>query len=125
KAQITWYSGEGLLNPYCVRGSSWTPTDSSLVIAVTKRWKSRPACGEFFEISVVGKRQPLQLGDSVIARVVDLCGGCEAEVPQADLSKAAFLRLFDLDAGLVSGLQMTRVSPPQDWDENLYGPKVL
>ncbi|CAH7690576.1 secreted protein [Phakopsora pachyrhizi] len=105
--------------------TKWTPTDSSLVIAVTQQWSGRPNCGDFFEISVTGKSQPLQLGSSVIARVVDLCGGCKPEVPHADLSKAAFIKLFDLDIGIVSGLQMKKVSPPENWDENLYGPRVL
>lgn len=40
---------------------------------------------------------------SIIARVVDLCGGCIPEVPHADLSKAAFSKLYDLDVGRVRG----------------------
>ena len=40
---------------------------------------------------------------SIVARVVDLCGGCIPEVPHADLSKAAFSKLYDLDVGRVKG----------------------
>lgn len=40
---------------------------------------------------------------TVVARVVDLCGGCIPEVPHADLSKAAFTKLYDLDVGRVHG----------------------
>ncbi|EGG07491.1 uncharacterized protein MELLADRAFT_105838 [Melampsora larici-populina 98AG31] len=118
KTVITWYTGHDLLNPFCGRESKWAPTDESLVIAVTQKWNLRPACGEFFEISVAG-------GKSVVARVVDLCGGCKPEVPHADLSKAAFTKLFDLDVGFVSGLNMRKVDPPKQWNEKLYGPRTL
>ncbi|EGG01817.1 uncharacterized protein MELLADRAFT_91896 [Melampsora larici-populina 98AG31] len=121
---ITWYTGHDLLNPYCGHKSKWAPTDESLVIAVTQKWDKRPACGEFLEISIIandGRRK----GKSVIARVVDLCGGCKPGVSHADLSKAAFTRLFNLDVGIVSGLAMRKVAPPKKWSNKLYGPRVL
>lgn len=121
---ITWYTGHDLLNPYCGRKSKWAPTDESLVIAVTQKWDKRPACGEFLEISILandGRRK----GKSVIARVVDLCGGCKPGISHADLSKAAFTRLFNLDVGIVSGLAMRKVAPPKKWSNKLYGPRVL
>ncbi|KAH9820721.1 secreted protein [Melampsora americana] len=121
---ITWYTGHDLLNPYCGRKSKWAPTDEALVIAVTQKWDKRPACGEFLEISIVandGRRK----GKSVIARVVDLCGGCKPGISHADLSKAAFTRLFNLDVGIVSGLAMRKVAPPKKWSNKLYGPRVL
>ncbi|MBW0486221.1 hypothetical protein O181_025936 [Austropuccinia psidii MF-1] len=121
---ITWYTGHDLLNPYCAQRSKWTPTDNSLVIAVTQVWSNRPQCGDFFELKVKGKHTG-QTGVSVIARVVDLCGGCPPEVPHADLSKAAFTRLFNLDVGLASGLAMRKVSPPKKWNDALYGPRLL
>lgn len=122
--KITWYTGHDLLNPYCAQKSGWTPTDDSLVIAVTQVWKLRPKCGDFMELVVVDKHDG-QVGKSVVARVVDLCGGCAPEVPHADLSKAAFTRLFNLDVGMVSGLAMRRVPPPKKWSVNLYGPRIL
>lgn len=96
-----------------------------MIIAVTQKWSLRPACGEFLEITtqdsgkkVGGEDLPFFLNAnyhaesafpmnlqqrSVIARVVDLCGGCIPEVPHADLSKAAFTKLYDLDVGRVKG----------------------
>lgn len=55
RTTITWYTGVDLLNPYCDRNSHWTPTDDSLIIAVTQKWSSRPACGEFMEIQTQDK----------------------------------------------------------------------
>ncbi|EFP75439.2 hypothetical protein PGT21_004596 [Puccinia graminis f. sp. tritici] len=124
QTKITWYTGHDLLNPYCAQKSGWTPTDSSLIIAVTQEWKQRPKCGDFFEITVVDKHAG-QVGKSVIARVVDLCGGCAPERAHADLSKAAFTKLFTLDVGVVSGLAMRKVAPPKKWNVALYGPRVL
>ncbi|WAQ91330.1 hypothetical protein PtA15_14A213 [Puccinia triticina] len=124
QTKITWYTGHDLLNPYCAQKSGWTPTDSSLIIAVTQEWKMRPKCGDFFELVVVDKNVG-QVGKSVIARVVDLCGGCAPQVAHADLSKAAFTRLFNLDVGVVSGLAMRKVAPPKKWNVALYGPRIL
>ncbi|OAV92490.1 hypothetical protein PTTG_06392, partial [Puccinia triticina 1-1 BBBD Race 1] len=124
QTKITWYTGHDLLNPYCAQKSGWTPTDSSLIIAVTQEWKMRPKCGDFFELVVVDKHVG-QVGKSVIARVVDLCGGCAPQVAHADLSKAAFTRLFNLDVGVVSGLAMRKVAPPKKWNVALYGPRIL
>ncbi|KAI9601964.1 hypothetical protein KEM48_001253 [Puccinia striiformis f. sp. tritici PST-130] len=124
QTKITWYTGHDLLNPYCAQKSGWTPTDNSLVIAVTQEWKMRPKCGDFFELVVVDKHAG-QIGKSVVARVVDLCGGCAPQVAHADLSKAAFTRLFNLDVGVVSGLAMRKVAPPKKWNTDLYGPRIL
>ncbi|KAK9900437.1 hypothetical protein P389DRAFT_157107 [Cystobasidium minutum MCA 4210] len=118
---ITWYTGIDLLNPYCDRKTKWTPTDESMIIAVTEKWSLRPACGEFMEITTQDDKAPR----TIIARVVDLCGGCIPEVPHADLSKAAFSKLYDLDVGRVHGLKMRRVGAPKRWSERLYGPKTL
>ncbi|KAG0141764.1 hypothetical protein CROQUDRAFT_51230 [Cronartium quercuum f. sp. fusiforme G11] len=124
RTTITWYTGHDLLNPYCARKTKWAPTDESLVIAVTQKWSQRPACGEFLEISIPAKDGGRK-GKSVIARVVDLCGGCKPEVSHADLSKAAFTKLFNLDVGIVSGLAMRKVAPPKMWSNKLYGPRIL
>lgn len=32
----------------------WTPTDNSLIVAVTQEWPERPACGEFLEVALKG-----------------------------------------------------------------------
>ena len=38
-------------NPYCADKSGWTPTDKSLIAAVTLEWgKGRPACGSFLQL---------------------------------------------------------------------------
>jgi len=51
RTTITWYTGIDLLNPFCDRKTKWTPTDDSLIVAVTEKWSLRPACGEFMEIT--------------------------------------------------------------------------
>lgn len=135
-----------------------------MIIAVTEKWSLRPACGEFMEITTQDDKEvshaTFQLCScnllmyslqprSIIARVVDLCGGCIPEVPHADLSKAAFSKLYDLDVGRVRGreylnlslriksldaiiltpcfcpVKMRRVGAPKRWSNKLYGPKVL
>ncbi|KNZ45959.1 hypothetical protein VP01_766g2, partial [Puccinia sorghi] len=129
QTKITWYTGHDLLNPYCAQkcmssSQIFALRTSSLIIAVTQKWTLRPKCGDFFELSVVDKHAG-QIGKSVIARVVDLCGGCAPQVAHADLSKAAFTKLFNLDVGVVSGLAMRKVAPPKKWNKNLYGPRIL
>jgi hypothetical protein len=115
-----------------------------MIVAVTEQWPDRPACGTFVEITAPN-------GKSIIVRTVDLCGGCVAsmssslylsfsgiltdphlifclclDVPHADLSKAAFQKLYPLDIGLVHGLSMKKVDPPKkDWSTKLYGPRYL
>lgn len=37
----------------------------------------------------------------MVVRIVDLCAGCERNVPHIDLSKAAFLKLYPFDVGYV------------------------
>lgn len=50
-AVITWYNGNGLKNPFCAQNSKWTPTDSSMIAAVTEKWgDNRPACGSFLQV---------------------------------------------------------------------------
>lgn len=50
-AVITWYNGNGLKNPYCAQRSKWTPSDSSMIAAVTEKWgDNRPACGSFLQV---------------------------------------------------------------------------
>lgn len=101
RTTITWYTGIDLHNPFCDRKSRWTPTDEALIVAVTEKWSLRPHCGEFMEISTTDAPKGKE-NRKVVARVVDLCGGCKAEIAHADLSKAAFLKLYDLDVGLVT-----------------------
>ena len=62
RTTITWYTGVDLLNPYCDRESKWTPTDDSMIIAVTQKWSARPACGEFMEIQTTDKGKKVSLG---------------------------------------------------------------
>ena len=63
--------------------------------------KRRPAGPLERVLSIFAGHWPQQR--SIVARVVDLCGGCIPEVPHADLSKAAFSKLYDLDVGRVKG----------------------
>ncbi|KAI5476166.1 hypothetical protein MNV49_000327 [Pseudohyphozyma bogoriensis] len=93
-AVITWYTGHDLLNPYCAQKSGWTPTDQSMIAAVTEQWgKSRPACGSFLNLKTPGSTK------SIVVRVVDLCGGCAPGSAHVDLSIAAFKALYALDVG--------------------------
>ncbi|KAL8293764.1 hypothetical protein RQP46_000465 [Phenoliferia psychrophenolica] len=125
-AVITWYTGHDLLNPYCAQKSGWTPTDSSMIAAVTEKWgKGRPACGSYLQVST----------------------------PHVDLSISAFKALYGLDIGLrlvvlryeieeltpllfppslVSGMKIKTLSGPpvktNKWTlklKNLYGPISL
>lgn len=70
----------------------WTPTDDSLVIAVTQKWELRPACGEFLEISMVGS-DGVRKGKSVIARGEDATHSYSSD-GIADLMIDFFLPLF-------------------------------
>nr|AGT80103.1 expansin [Hemileia vastatrix] len=115
---ITWYTGEDLLRPFCADKSGWTPTDNSMIVAVTEQWGDRPKCGDFYQLIAPNQK-------SVTVRVVDLCGGCAPGVPHADLSKAAFTQLYGLDVGMMSGINMKKVAAPSNWNNELYGPKDL
>ncbi|GAA6063223.1 hypothetical protein JCM10212_002445 [Sporobolomyces blumeae] len=124
-ATITWYTGVDLNLPYCADKSGWTPTDNSLIAAVTLEWgKGRPACGSFLQL-----KSPTN-NKSVIVRTVDMCGGCAPGIAHVDLSKAAFTALYALEVGKISDIQVsTLAGPPFDkWTpqiKKLYGPQVL
>ena len=50
-ATITWYTGADLNLPSCADKSGWTPTDESLISAVTIKWgNGKPACGTFLQL---------------------------------------------------------------------------
>ncbi|KAM0750999.1 hypothetical protein T439DRAFT_223550 [Meredithblackwellia eburnea MCA 4105] len=127
KAVITWYTGKDLLNPYCADASGWTPTDNSMIAAVTEKWgPGRPACGSYLQLcTLTGKA-------CIVVRVVDLCGGCAPGVNHVDLSIAAFKKLYALDIGLVKGIKVKTLSGPpvstKKWTARLkalYGPVHL
>ncbi|KAG0140519.1 hypothetical protein CROQUDRAFT_69275 [Cronartium quercuum f. sp. fusiforme G11] len=122
---ITWYTGHDLLNPSCVRQSSWAPTDSSMVGAVTIQWSNKPACGRFVRI-----RHHENKGKSIVVRIMDSCAGCASGSAHIDLTTGAFKKLYNLDVGLVSGLQAQMVNAPEGYtwskaDINKYGPQKL
>lgn len=151
-------AGHDLLNPYCADRSGWTPTDNSLIAAVTISWGSaaggRPPCGSFLQLkapavnkavivrvssalspSCLSTRSDLSLTTfslqffSLPLQVVDMCGGCVANVPHVDLSLRAFSALYSLDVGKVADIQVSYVSQPfGDWNSDMiatYGPQNL
>lgn len=126
KSVITWYNKDGLEDPYCAQKSGWTPTDNSMIAAVTEQWGDRPACGSYLQLTAPGT------GKSIVVRVVDLCGGCAPGVPHVDLSVSAFQALYALDVGLVSNIVVATLAgspvPTNSWTSaltTLYGPVDL
>ncbi|EPT02740.1 hypothetical protein FOMPIDRAFT_54995 [Fomitopsis schrenkii] len=115
---ITWYTGHDLLNPSCWSTTSWTPTDESMVSAVTlEGWTNRPQCFKFVELCNSPQK-------CVFVRVVDTCAGCAPGSKHVDLTKAAFSSLADLAEGVLT-VQMRPASDPlEGWLENLWGPKA-
>jgi hypothetical protein len=125
RAIITWYTGHDLLNPSCVSHSGWHPTDNSLASALTINWPgSKPKCGDFIKVRAKNSNK------SIIVRVVDSCGGCASGSAHVDLTLRAFKALYNVNVGLVTGLQASIVSSPVKgkWTSKytaLYGPRVL
>ncbi|KAI0729383.1 hypothetical protein C8Q72DRAFT_829302 [Fomitopsis betulina] len=115
---ITWYTGHDLLNPSCWSKTAWTPTDESMVSAVTlEGWKNRPQCFKFVELCHSPQK-------CVFVRVVDTCAGCAVGSKHVDLTKAAFASLADLAEGVLT-VQMRPASDPlEGWLESLWGPKA-
>ncbi|KAK9900506.1 hypothetical protein P389DRAFT_207992 [Cystobasidium minutum MCA 4210] len=148
---ITWYTGNDLLDPSCITEGKWSPTDESMIAAVTLNWPNKPPCGSFLELrktkkdppspsptpsaatSGNGKQQsppPPPRVDSIIVRVMDSCAGCKAGVPHVDLTKAGFRALYALDVGYVTDIEVKLLSKPpfEKWgkqEEMLYGPEKL
>ncbi|GAA5839191.1 hypothetical protein JCM5353_007216 [Sporobolomyces roseus] len=122
-ATITWYTGADLNLPSCADKSGWTPTDNSLISAVTINWgDGKPACGTFLQLKTPSNNK------SVIVRVVDSCQGCKKA--HVDLSIAAFKALFSLDVGKADKIEVSTLSGPpfEEWTPQLtklYGPQVL
>lgn len=124
-AFITWYTGKDLQNPYCADRSGWTPTDSSMIAAVTLNWgKNRPACGSYLALKAPN-------GRSVVVRLVDMCGGCKPGVPHVDLSQSAFKALYGLGVGKVGNVKVSVLGHPpvassyNAKHKNKYGPTAL
>ncbi|KAF8719140.1 hypothetical protein AX14_011401 [Amanita brunnescens Koide BX004] len=111
KGKTTWYTGNDLKNPSCWQQPSWSPTDDS--------WKNRPSCFAFLELCSHPEI-------CVILRVVDTCTGCVPEDHQFDLTRRAFVMLFnDADKGEGDVLYRQFPEPPSDnWYEELWGPRV-
>lgn len=114
-----------------------------MVAAVTLHgWKNKPKCKSFIKREYPPGKEPPQrhlsrfakapprsplvrnsLGKSVTVRVVDACAGCEPGSAHVDLTRAAFLALAPLGTGQLK-VHMSHVhGSPDEWDEELYGPK--
>jgi len=125
KVVITWYTGHDLLAPSCVQKSSWAPTDKSMVGAVTIEWSNKPACGRFVRIRHANNKKKV-----IVVRIVDSCAGCASGSAHIDLTIGAFTKLYDLDVGIVSGLQAQLIDPPikHKWtqaDVQKFGPQYI
>jgi len=122
-AKLTWYTGHDLLNPSCCDRSGFTPSDHSMVAAVTEIWSAKPACGSYVVIRPKGSKK------AIYVRVVDTCGGCPPQVAHFDLTKAAFSKLMSLDIGVATGAEVKIVkSPVKTYTKAViaaYGPKNL
>ncbi|KAH7916205.1 hypothetical protein BJ138DRAFT_1176072 [Hygrophoropsis aurantiaca] len=115
---ITWYTGHDLENPSCWSNSDWTPTDQSMVAALTEEgWEGKPGCFKFLELCN-------SAGVCVFVRVVDTCAGCARGSKHVDLTKEAFTRLAALEEGILT-VQMRSASEPKDWDRALWGPQTV
>lgn len=81
-------------------------------------WKGGPQCGEFVDIC------NKQAGNKcVTVRVIDQCGGCNANA--VDLTKSVFKRLSPsgtLNEGRMHGLTMHKSKKPNPWASALFGP---
>ncbi|KAE9410370.1 hypothetical protein BT96DRAFT_805277 [Gymnopus androsaceus JB14] len=106
--EITWYTGNDLLNPSCWSKSVWTPTDESFVCALTlDGWTTKPQCFSFLELCTGPKK-------CVYVRVVDTCAGCAAGSKHVDLTRAAFTQLAPVDEGVLT-VQMRPATDPTEW----------
>ncbi|KAA1466213.1 hypothetical protein DENSPDRAFT_830979 [Dentipellis sp. KUC8613] len=113
---ITWYTGHDLQNPSCWSESDWAPTDSSFACALTlDGWQSKPQCFKFLELCNSPKK-------CVFVRVVDTCAGCAAGSKHVDLTRAAFGQLADFAEGVLT-VNMRMATEPDEWHNNLWGPK--
>ncbi|KZS97787.1 hypothetical protein SISNIDRAFT_449355 [Sistotremastrum niveocremeum HHB9708] len=114
---ITWYTGHDLENPSCWSKSVWTPTDDSLICAVTLTgWTNKPKCFSFLELCNGPKK-------CIFVRVVDTCAGCAVGSKHVDLTLAAFTALASPDVGVLQ-VQMRAATEPTQWSEELWGPKA-
>ncbi|KAH7343378.1 hypothetical protein B0J17DRAFT_738544 [Rhizoctonia solani] len=114
---ITWYTGEDLQNPSCWPESRWAPTDASFACALTlEGWNHKPSCFKFLELCNGPDK-------CIFVRVVDTCAGCKKGSKHVDLTKAAFMKLADLDVGILT-VQMRMATSPRVWHTSLWGPKA-
>ncbi|KAJ7699977.1 hypothetical protein B0H17DRAFT_1048014 [Mycena rosella] len=112
----TWYTGHDLLNPSCWKNTAWAPTDASFVCALTLQgWEDKPRCFKFLELCSSPKK-------CVFARVVDTCAGCADASHHVDLTRAPFGELATFDEGVVT-IQSRGASDPDEWFEDLWGPR--
>ncbi|KZT62960.1 hypothetical protein CALCODRAFT_6684 [Calocera cornea HHB12733] len=104
--KVTWYSGNGLLDPSCWAEAIWQPTDTSYVCALTlEGWSDKPKCFTFLELCNGSK--------CVSCRVVDTCAGCQGK--HVDVSQATFEALAPLSQGVIEGVKMRLASKPAQW----------
>lgn len=75
-----------------------------IAAASTDVFANRAACGTFYEITCKGAasggRNPCSKNPTVKVMVVDLCPGCHKN--SFDLSREAFSKIADLDAGRIN-----------------------
>jgi len=114
--KLTWYSGQGLLDPSCWAQAVWQPTDDSYVCAITlDGWTNKPKCFDFLELC----NGPTKC---VSCRVVDSCAGCEGK--HVDVSQSTFKTLAPLSQGVIENVQMRLASGPTGWSNALWGPQA-
>ncbi|EIW82399.1 hypothetical protein CONPUDRAFT_54045 [Coniophora puteana RWD-64-598 SS2] len=107
---ITWYTGQDLKNPSCWSNGHWTPSDKSMVGAVTlEGWKSKPECLKFVQICNGPEK-------CIFVRIVDTCAGCAKGSRHVDLTKNAFTQLAKLEEGILTvQLRMATEPTNDDW----------
>ncbi|ETS65423.1 hypothetical protein PaG_00157 [Moesziomyces aphidis] len=93
--KVTYYYGSQLLNPACPGAP--TPSDSSMTAAIS--FDSPFQCGDRIKIS-----DPQ--GKHAVVTVVDRCAGCTWN--WIDVTKGVFQVFSGLDAGVLTGLTMTK-----------------
>ncbi|KAF7776244.1 hypothetical protein Agabi119p4_4637 [Agaricus bisporus var. burnettii] len=117
RVTTTWYTGDDLKNPSCWQNTKWAPTDGSFACALTlEGWLGRPKCFTFLELCNGPKK-------CIFVRVIDTCAGCARGSKHVDLTKSAFRSLADLDRGRLDNVRMRPATHPDEWYEELWGPK--
>jgi len=91
--------------------ASQIPRDKLFAAVSTDVFGNKEACGAYYEITCKGATSggsnPCKQNPTVKVKVVDLCPGCNKN--SFDLSKEAFSKIADLDAGRIN-ISVKRVS---------------